>query len=363
MTKRIASIAAAVLAVVSLGATSAKADTFSITVSQRSGLADGQSVSIKTVNLPADTGIYVFECVLVDGKVSKNVADCTSTENDGSALWIGTTEGASDPMEDASFTILRTINGKDCLTTTCAIVTKRDNADSTDRSLDSITPITLSSLAVEIDKTEDLVDAGDELSVSITGIPANQGVYVRECEVPADGGRPVKCDNPNAVWASNDETALTQGGVDAGAPFTVKVKGLFALPTGSVDCQVTQCGLFIERDSKGLSDRSLDASTPINFAEAVKVKQVVTGWKKAPGAVKLKLKKSITLASASLKSSQGNTLTWKTNNKKSCTIVVAKDSVNIKAGKAGKCVITATAPESVRTSAASFTWKVTVAKK
>ncbi len=364
MTKRMATIAALLLAVISLGATSAQADAFTIKVSQKFGLAGGQSVSVQALNLPSDKGIYVLQCVLTDGHLSGVQKDCTSPQDVGSALWISTSPGGANPSQAQAFTILRTINSKDCATNVCAIVSVRDHVQSSDRSFDSITTINVSTIAFSLEKSTGLVDAGEQFSATITGLPSDKGVYLRQCELPADGTRPTNCDDADAVWASNVAAALNQGGVDASKSIPFRAKGIFTSTKNGklIDCQLVACGVYLERDFNGLNDRSLDTFLPISFLAPVQVAQKVTGWKKAPGAVQLKLGKSLVLGKTSLKTKQGNALTWSTPTPKICKVVQANKTVSVKAVKAGTCVVTAVAPGTTRALAQTFKWRVNVTK-
>jgi len=362
MAKRIASIAALLLTVISLGATSAKADAFSITVSQRFGLAAGQTISVQANNLPSDKGIYLVECVLSEGQMSHDPKDCTSPQNVGSALWISNSQGGANPSQAQQFTILRTINSKDCATNECAIVSVRDHVQSSDRSFDSVTKINVSTISFSLEKSTGLVDAGEQFSATITGLPSDKGVYILQCQAPTDDTRPTKCDVPNAVWASNVASALTQGGVDASKAVPFRATGTFVSGSNVVDCQLTACGVYVERDWNGLNDRSLDTFLPISFLAPVQVAQGVTGWKKAPGALKLNLGKSVALANESLKTKQGNSLTWSSNKPNHCKLIQTGNLVKVKAVKAGKCVISATAPATSRTLAKIFTWRIKAAK-
>jgi hypothetical protein len=92
------------------------------------------------------------------------------------------------------------------------------------------------------------------------------------------------------------------------------------------------------------------------------VKQAVSGWKKLPGSTGLKIGKSLELAKKSLKTRQGNTLTWKTNNQSICKLVQTGNSITVKAVKAGTCLVTAQAPMTPRTHGMTFAWKVKVSK-
>ena len=363
MSKRIASIAALLLVVISLGATSARADALSVKVDQTYGIADGQFVTVTVENLPADKGIYIVECVLTDGHPSRDPKDCTSPQNVDSAFWVSNgAEGTNPSSHVVALKVLRTINSKDCVVNSCAIVTMRDHVDPTDRSFDSITPIKVSAITFALDKRFDLVDAGDEIAITISGLPSDDGVYVRQCELPADGSRPTNCDNAGAVWASNNADALTQGGVDASKAIPLRVKGVFSGPSGVIDCQNKTCGVYLERDWNGLSDRSLDTLISIVFYQPIPVQQTVVGWKQAPGSARLKVGKTLDLAKKSVKTKQGNPLTWKSNAANVCKVVQSSKGVSVKALKAGNCVVTAKANATTRALEKTFTWKVKVSK-
>jgi len=363
MSKRIASIAALLLVVISLGATSAKADALSVKVDQTYGIADGQFVTITVENLPADKGIYIVECVLTDGHPSRDPKDCTSPQNVDSAFWVSNgAEGTNPSSHVVALKVLRTINSKDCAVNSCAIVTMRDHVDPTDRSFDSITSLKVSTISFGLSKQIDLVDAGDEISVSISGLASDEGVYVRQCQLPTDGSRPTNCDNAGAVWATNVAGGLTQGGVDASKPVPLRIKGVFAGQSGLVDCQNVLCAVYVERDWNGLTDRSLDTLMPVVFSQPIPVKQTVIGWKQAPGSVRLKVGKTLDLAKKSVKTKQGNALTWSTPTPKICKVVPAGKTVSVKAVKAGTCVVTAVAPGTTRALAKTFKWRVNVTK-
>jgi len=238
----------------------------------------------------------------------------------------------------------------------------RDHVDRSDRSFDSITTIKVSAISFALDKSTNLIDAGDALAVTISELPSDKGVYVRQCALPADGTRPTNCDNAAAVWASNVASALTQGGVDASKAIPFNLKGAFVGQAGLIDCQLVACGVYLERDWNGLSDRSLDTFVPVSFGAPIAAKQVVSGWKKAPGSVRLKAGKSLELAKKSLKTRQGNALNWSASSPKICKLVKSSKTVSVKAVKAGNCVVTATVPGSTRAIAKTFTWKVKVSK-
>ena len=338
------------------------AEPFGIKLSQSSFLSDGQGITIKVNNLPADKGIYVTQCLLVKGLPSQNRADCTSQSNAGSSLWVSTSPGGANPSAPQSFTVLRNIGSNDCAKVTCGIVTSRDHVDFSDRSFDSVTPISLSPVKLSVSKTADLVDAGDKVSVTLSGLDADKGVYVRLCQIPADGSRPSSCDDPGAVWATNLAAELTQGAVDASKAFDLRVKGYFFKSSKLIDCQIVQCGVFIERDWHNFGDHTIDALVPVTFSQATIQDQTVNTWKFKPGKTTLKVGKTLVLAPKSAKSVQGTLLTWKTNSNKVCKVATTKTALQIQALSAGECVVTAQAKSGPRLNAASFTWSIKIAK-
>jgi len=344
-----------------MGASSAHADTFGITASQTYGLTDNQVISVKVNGLPMDKGIYVKECVLTDGKVSSNPKDCTSSQNTGSALWFSFSPGGWNSSNAQNFKVVRTINGKDCTVNSCAIVTLRDHIAPSDRTYDSITPITVGSISFALNKSAGLVDAGDQVSVSVSGLAADKGIYIRQCEIPANGTRPTRCDSTSQLWASNVATDITElEAADASKEIKLNVSGRFIAAGLYTDCQLVTCGVYVQHDFADLSDRSLDAITTISFAPTIKVKQDVSSWKTAPKALTIKAGKFVSLAKFNVTSTKGYPITWTTSNPKSCKIVQTSTLINATALKAGSCVITATAPLTSRTFEKKFTWTVTV---
>ena len=119
---------------------------------------------------------------------------------------------------------------------------------------------------VSVDKTANLFRAGDQLSVSVTGQPAGEGVYVMFCATPAAGARPNKCLG-QGYWASSDPNMINAHALDLSQPVKVAVQESFTTLGGdAVSCATTGCGVFVRRDHMDPTDKSLDTFIPVAFA-------------------------------------------------------------------------------------------------
>ena len=344
----------------------AHADTaFGISVSQTNMVTRGQVISVKVNNLPADKGIYIRECVLNNG--IPDTSQCTSMQsNPQSVLWVTSSVanqsfGGANPAVAQSFTLVTQIGQTSCVTNTCGLVTSRDHVDFTDRSLDGVTPLTFSALTPTVDNTSNLVDASDSVSITLTGLDQNQGVYVRLCAAGNLAQRPTACFG-QGIWASNNQTSLTQGGTDASSAITLAVRGNFAVGTSAVDCQLVSCGVFIRLDHLASSDTSLDTFIPVTFAAPVKVGQSVAKWLKIPALRTGKVGQGVALAMTSTKTQQGSVLTWKSLTPTKCVTQSVSGKVLVKLIRVGRCSVVASAKSSNRLFAKSFTWSFSVTK-
>lgn len=123
--------------------------------------------------------------------------------------------------------------------------------------------------SVSLDKTAHLVHSGDRVTVTISGLPEGEGIYVRQCAAPAvEGNRPSTCVGiSDTVWTSLDSTSTNQGA----SPFTgtveLAVKRTFTASNATaVDCELVSCGVLVRRDHLNPTDFSLDTFVPITFA-------------------------------------------------------------------------------------------------
>lgn len=130
-------------------------------------------------------------------------------------------------------------------------------------------PAVASALTVSANKASHLAREGDTIAVTISGVPAGEGIYVRECVAAATAGtRPSTCVGiANTVWASLDSTSQAQGASAFTGTVNVGVQRTFTAGNGTaVDCEVSTCGILVRRDHLGPTDLSLDTFIPINFA-------------------------------------------------------------------------------------------------
>lgn len=132
----------------------------------------------------------------------------------------------------------------------------------------SVIPASASAFSVSADKSTNLVAAGDSVTVTLNGVPADQGVYVRLCKgtlAEVTQGRPTQCFGQGA-WVSLSAAQQGFGAGNAAAPVVLAVKAQF----DNVDCQVDACGIHIRRDHNGGSnDYSLDRFIPVTFASVI----------------------------------------------------------------------------------------------
>jgi hypothetical protein len=114
-----------------------------------------------------------------------------------------------------------------------------------------------------------LARSTQSVSVTVSNVPAGQGVYVMYCATPAAGTRPSACFG-RGVWASSDSKMTAQGAVPLDSAITLPVALQFTPQGGTaVDCEKAGCGVFVRRDHLGSTDLSLDSFTPIAFAPLV----------------------------------------------------------------------------------------------
>ena len=138
----------------------------------------------------------------------------------------------------------------------------------------AVAPAYAADFAVAPDKTSNLVAAGDTVTVTLTDLPANSGVYVRLCkgsEADVLVARPTTCFGQGS-WVSLNPTALGMGATTATVPVALAVQAAFTASSTAVDCLAEACGIHIRKDHFGGStDFSLDRFIPITFAAPVVV--------------------------------------------------------------------------------------------
>lgn len=125
------------------------------------------------------------------------------------------------------------------------------------------------SVGASVSKSASLVD-GDKVTVTLTGVPAGQGVYVRQCYQASRGQRDttgLKCNGSIQqtdlmAWATMDGA---RGSQPATAPITLTVRDSVTVGGVSYQCGTRDCSIFVYRDHRGLFDASLDTVVPVMF--------------------------------------------------------------------------------------------------
>jgi hypothetical protein len=124
-----------------------------------------------------------------------------------------------------------------------------------------------SPLEVTVSKTTNLALAGESVTVSVTGIPEGQGVYVRQCASAIADPRPTSCTGmADTLWLS---TAGSMGSLDAAQIHQLSVRKVFVSGGTTFDCSVVACGIFVRRDHECQENcLALDKIVRISFVAA-----------------------------------------------------------------------------------------------
>jgi len=166
-----------------------------------------------------------------------------------------------------------------------------------------------SPLTVTVSKTENLAYAGESVTVSVSGIPTGQGVYVFQCATNAVTPRPYaragdpanKCGSINdGLWLSSPAVNTPASGVvttEASALNPMMLKRLLVVDGTTYDCATTACSVFVMRDRRngGTADTTLDSLTPISFFATATSQKIgfTSGAKSLTKANKKKIKSDL----------------------------------------------------------------------
>ena len=104
--------------------------------------------------------------------------------------------------------------------------------------------------------------AGATINGGFTAFPKTAGMYIQECIAPVGNARPVTCSDTLQLWVSASGGA---GSISSTGPIAMKVAGSITGKGVTVDCTVTQCGLFFRLDHTAPTDFSEDKFFPITF--------------------------------------------------------------------------------------------------
>lgn len=141
-------------------------------------------------------------------------------------------------------------------------------------------PAYADTFAVTVTPTTNIPAAGGPVSVSLTGLPANQGVYVVQCATAVVSPRPSlasNCASSNMAWISSN-SADWPAALSALTPQVFNVVPTFTVASSTFDCRVTACALFVRRDHNGgVSDFTLDTLVPLQLFTAALTDVVTFG--------------------------------------------------------------------------------------
>ena len=200
-------------------------------------------------------------------------------------------------------------------------------------------------VAVVLSKQISLSD-GDQITVTLTGVPATQGVYVQQCYQPVIGQRAatgLKCNGSLQqtdvmIWASMDGS---RGSQPASAPLTFTVREKVTVGSTVYECGAWNCFLFVYRDHRGLSDTALDTVVPLVFLAQQELKMRSFGLAKNGASVRVGA--SMNLRSDSMVTEQGVDVRVKSTTPNVCTVARGKVTTTVRFAARGTCTLRLTA--------------------
>jgi len=245
-----------------------------------------------------------------------------------------------------------------------------------------LVPVSPVSAAVVVtpSKSTGLVD-GERITLTLSGIPATQGVYIRQCYKPVTGQREstgLKCNGSlkridEMIWAT---MFGARGSQSASGTLTLPLKDKVVVYEAdgttikeTLSCGFTDCAIFVHRDHLGLQDVALDTVVPLTFLGKQAIKARVIGLPKVDvaqqvgGSVQLKNSALVTDRKSIVRITSRafqQTPESGTSPSKVCTVSKGATVTTIRFVKKGICVLelTAKATETYQRFTATFTYTV-----
>jgi len=125
-----------------------------------------------------------------------------------------------------------------------------------------------------LSQSNNLSRAGETLTVSISGLPDNQGLYILQCVVAASADvRPTVCvGQQSTIWTSKNAAMVGYGATPFTGTLNIPVTRTFTAANNSVvNCDEVSCGVFIRKDHTAPTDKTADTFLPITFAQTYDV--------------------------------------------------------------------------------------------
>lgn len=197
-------------------------------------------------------------------------------------------------------------------------------------------------VAVSLSQQTSLVD-GTVIDVQLAGIPSTQGVYIQQCYRPEIGQRAatgLKCNGSLQqtdvmIWASMDGA---RGSQSAAAPLKFTVRESVTVGSTTYQCGAWDCFLFVYRDHRGITDRSLDTIVPLVFLAKQEVQPRTLGLPK-PGST-VAAGSSRRLDNESLATEQGVDVRVRSTSKSTCTVSRDSRVTTVRFVAKGECRLT-----------------------
>lgn len=197
-------------------------------------------------------------------------------------------------------------------------------------------------VAVSLSQQISLAD-GMIIDVQVAGIPATQGVYIQQCYRPEIGQRAstgLKCNGSLQqtdvmIWASMDGA---RGSQSAAGPLKFTVRETVTVGTTTYQCGAWDCFLFVYRDHRGISDRTLDTIVPLVFLVKQEVKPRTFGLPKNASTVAAGSLKR--LDNQLLATEQGVDVRVRSATKSVCTVSRDSRTTTVRFVARGECRLT-----------------------
>ena len=102
------------------------------------------------------------------------------------------------------------------------------------------------------------------VQIKLAGVPTKNGLYIQQCNAPVNGARPTDCSTARPLWISTTPGASFAPTAD----IVFKPTALYPSKSGTIDCTVTSCGIWITNDHDAIRDLSEDQFIALTFKSA-----------------------------------------------------------------------------------------------
>lgn len=197
------------------------------------------------------------------------------------------------------------------------------------------------SVGAAVSKQASLID-GEKVTVSLSGVPAGQGVYVRQCYQASRGQRDttgLKCNGSIQqtdlmAWATMDGA---RGSQPATAPITLTLRESVTVGGVSYPCGARDCSIFVYRDHRGLFDPSLDTVLPLMFLIEPTLRLRPLGL--AADGDTVKAGTSVVVRNAALRTTDDARVNLRSATPKVCSVTKGSTTTSVRYLRAGTCTL------------------------